>query len=193
VDNDVAAKSTQLLRDDSNPVWARLRELLRARGLDPDRVALADFFPDDTDMEFGIVVTPDGHVYEFDFIYGKGDLATQAGTATISEWRDRSTWWRDTPHRARIEQAFRLLADQDACADSGAARVSSPVVGTGAGWIVMSVAKSPGRRLLEAPSHISRLRSCSVNLSSSLAPNTSRRLGTVLASRRISGRPRTRT
>jgi len=113
VDNDVAARSTQLLREDGDPVWSRLRELLMARGLDPHRIALADFFPDDTDMEFGIVVTPDGHVYEFDFIYGKGDLVAQAGTATISDWRDRTTWWRDTPHRAQIEQAFRLLADED--------------------------------------------------------------------------------
>jgi hypothetical protein len=47
-------------------MWSRLRALVRERGVDPDRIALATLFPDDTDMEFGIVVTPEQEVYEFD-------------------------------------------------------------------------------------------------------------------------------
>ncbi|HEX6393426.1 MAG TPA: hypothetical protein VFZ97_08285 [Acidimicrobiales bacterium] len=114
MDEDVATQSTRLLRESDDPVWVRLRELLTAKGLEPGRIALADFFPDDTDMEFGIAVTPEGHVYEFDFRYGKGDLRTAAATATISDWRDRTDWWRDTPSRQQIEAAFRLLARESA-------------------------------------------------------------------------------
>ena len=72
----MAAKSTQLLREDDDPLWTWLRELLRVRGLDPDQIALADFFPDDTDREVGTVVTPEGCVYELEMVYGKGDLRT---------------------------------------------------------------------------------------------------------------------
>ena len=95
-------------------MWSRLRALLRERGLDPDRIALADLFPDDTDTEFGIVVTPELQVYEFDLVYGKGDLNQQAASAIITDWRDRTDWWRDTSHRAEIESALRLLSDESA-------------------------------------------------------------------------------
>ncbi len=81
--------------------------------MDPDHVALAELFPDDTDMEFGTVVVPDGQVFEFDLVYGKGDLKTAAGTAIIGDWRDRTDWWRDTPFRPQIESAFRFLGCPD--------------------------------------------------------------------------------
>jgi len=111
---DSAVESTRLLRGDDDPMWARLRTLMTERGFDPQRVALATFFPDDTNTEFGVVVTPAGEVYEFDLVYGKGDLTQQAATATITDWRDRTEWWRDTPHRNEIESAFRLLAEERA-------------------------------------------------------------------------------
>jgi hypothetical protein len=112
VNEDIAAASTRLLRTDDGPVWSRLRELLVGRGFDPNSIALANFFQDDTDMELGIIVTPDDHVYEFGFQYGKGDLKQQARTAWITEWRDRTERWRDTAHRTEIESARRLLGSE---------------------------------------------------------------------------------
>jgi hypothetical protein len=102
------------MRSDESPLWSRLRELLRERGFDPNQVALATLFPDDTNMEFGILVTRDEHVYEFDLIYGKGDLNHQAASAFITDWRDRTEWWRDTPRRGDIELAVQLLANESA-------------------------------------------------------------------------------
>ena len=62
-------------------------------------------------MEFGVVVTEDRHVYEFDLVYGPGDLTRQAETARVSEWRDVTAWWASKPARKDIEEAFSLLQD----------------------------------------------------------------------------------
>jgi hypothetical protein len=104
-----AAASTRLLRESDDPLYARLRSLLTERGIDCGRSALATFFPDDTDMEFGVLVTPDRRVYEFDLHYGRGDLAAQVAAATITDWRDRTDWWESTAHRRDVEDALRLL------------------------------------------------------------------------------------
>jgi hypothetical protein len=109
VDDSGAALSTDLLRAGVEPTWVRLRELLQEKGLDPSAVVLAEMYPDDPGMEFGIVVAPGGAVYEFDFIYGKGDLQTQAATATIWNWRDRSLDWQKGTHRRAVEAGLRLL------------------------------------------------------------------------------------
>jgi hypothetical protein len=110
----VAALSTDLLRTGVERSWVRLRELLREKGLDPSAVVLAEMYPDDPGMEFGIVVVPGGAVYEFDFISGKGDLKTQAATATIWNWRDRSRDWQQGSHRRAVEAGFRLLEGRSA-------------------------------------------------------------------------------
>lgn len=54
------AVNTRLPRGDSDPFWARLRDLLRAKGIDPARAGLATCFPDDRDFEFGIIASADG-------------------------------------------------------------------------------------------------------------------------------------
>ena len=105
----VAARSTELLRTGSERTWVRLRELLREKGLNPSDVVLADMFPDDPGMEFGIVVAPEGRVYEFDFIHGNGDLLTSAATATLWNWRDRSEDWHEGHARRAVEAGLRLL------------------------------------------------------------------------------------
>jgi hypothetical protein len=106
---DAAELSTNLLRNDPGPLWSRLRELLVERGLDPKVVALAQLFPDDTDMEFGIVVTPGREVFTFDLRYGDGDLIRQAASSYISEWRILTDWWRDSPYREDVIAAIELL------------------------------------------------------------------------------------
>ncbi|MDQ6949649.1 MAG: hypothetical protein M3256_26220 [Actinomycetota bacterium] len=82
---------------------------LAARGINEHTSVLAAFFPDDVDVDFGVVVTPERRVYEFDLRYGAGDLTTQVATATITDWRDRTDWWQSTPSRRSIEDALVLL------------------------------------------------------------------------------------
>lgn len=57
VAQDAARTMTQLMRTNNDPFWDRLRFLLHERGIDTDTAILADCFPDDTDFEYGVVVT----------------------------------------------------------------------------------------------------------------------------------------
>ena len=106
-----AELSTGLLRESQDALFVRLRELLRDRGIDVEASALATFFPDDVDLEFGVVVTADGRVYEFDLVYPRrGDIGQKTRNATLGDWRETTDWWRATPSHRDIEDAFQLLS-----------------------------------------------------------------------------------
>ena len=111
VTESMAEASTRLLRESDDPLWARLRMLLAERGIDPSRCALGALFPDDTDMEFGVVVTPDRAVFEFDLHHGTGDLTHQAETAFVSDWRNITDWWESSSSRQYVEDALPLLLE----------------------------------------------------------------------------------
>lgn len=108
----MAESSTRLLREGKDPLYVRLRALLADKGIDPSTCVLAAFFPDDTNMEFGVVVTPERQVYEFDLYHGPGDLTNQVATAYLGDWRDRSRWWEASPSRGDVEDAMRMLENQ---------------------------------------------------------------------------------
>ena len=106
-----ASPDTVLLREGTEPEYARLRTLLAKRGLDPDAVALATFFPDDGHLHFGIVVTAEGRVFEFDFVYeGPGDIRTSVANAVLSEWEETTGTWRDRPFGDAVGEAIEFLA-----------------------------------------------------------------------------------
>jgi hypothetical protein len=65
---------TKALRTGDDPLWTRLRMLLRDEGIDPMRSLLAEIYEDDMDWEFGIFITPAHRVYVFDFVYRGGSL-----------------------------------------------------------------------------------------------------------------------
>jgi hypothetical protein len=108
----MAESSTRLLREAKDPLYVRLRVLLADKGIDASTCVLAAFFPDDTNMEFGVVVTPERQVYEFDLYYGPGNLTNQVATAYFGDWRDRSGWWEASPSRGDVEDAMRMLENQ---------------------------------------------------------------------------------
>jgi hypothetical protein len=94
----VPTASTRLLRRSDEPLFQRLRALLSERDVDPQTAILADFFPDDVDQEFGLVVTQDRRVIQFVVHYCRlGDLKRQAADAVIGEWNDISSGWRPGP------------------------------------------------------------------------------------------------
>lgn len=108
----VTVASTRLLRGSDEPLFRRLRALLAEREVDPQTAVLADFFPDDVDQEFGVLVTRDRRVIQFTVFYGRpGDLKQQAADATIGEWKDITSWWDATPHASTIRAALDLRPD----------------------------------------------------------------------------------
>ncbi len=111
VEESSAEVNTRLLRGDPDAFWTRLRELLAQRGVDPGRSALAISFPDDSNLEFGIVVSEEGEVYEFDFTYGRrGDLQEQTRTGTLTAWDRMTDRWRERPFHDDVEAALGILA-----------------------------------------------------------------------------------
>lgn len=106
---------TRNLRRSDDRLFARLRELLPEFGIDVGTALLAEFFPDDVDQEFGVLVSADRAVFTFVLHYARrGDLNTQVRTATISHWRDLSDRWESSPYRRYVQEALRLPDGWDA-------------------------------------------------------------------------------
>ena len=116
----MASVLTRLLRTSNDPLWIRLRECIRQRGYEPCDCALPQFFPDGGNLEFGLLVAPDDRVFEFDLVYGVGDLVAQQASAEIRNWTETSDRWRDQPFRGEVEQELTWLADEEPRDDSPA-------------------------------------------------------------------------
>jgi hypothetical protein len=100
---------TALMRSDVQyPYWPRLRALLLGHGIDPAVAVFARSFEDDAQLEFGIIVAPDGRVFEFDYDYreraeGEGDL---------TRWEEITQRWESRPGAEDIKAAFELHQKQ---------------------------------------------------------------------------------
>ncbi len=105
---------TALLRESPDPLYARFRELLSERGIDPSTSTLAESFPDDSQFEFGIVVTADRRVYQFGFDY----LHKPVREGTFTEWTDLTNTWQSSNYSNPIGRAVRLLnGEPTGCAE----------------------------------------------------------------------------
>jgi hypothetical protein len=96
---------TRLLRSDTEPFWLRLRACLREKGTEPNTAVLATCFPDDSSFEFGIIVTPDGEVYEFGFDW----FHKPVDEGTLTEWTRTTDHWRDQAFYEHVEAALELI------------------------------------------------------------------------------------
>ncbi len=100
---------TALLRESRDPLYVRYRELLSERGIDPSTAVLAESFPDDVRLEFGIVVTADRRVYLFSLEYR--DKPIEEGT--FMEWEDLTDTWQSSNYSSPIARALKLLTQAD--------------------------------------------------------------------------------
>lgn len=101
---------TRLLREGTEPEYARLRVLLAERGLDPDTVALATLFPDDVAQLFGIVVTPEGRVFEFDLDYLDPETRTgRIANGVLCRWEETSVDSPDLNWDDEVREALAFL------------------------------------------------------------------------------------
>jgi hypothetical protein len=95
-------RNTHSLRSDTDPFSVRLRECLLEEGLDPQRTVLAICFPDDYCFEYGMVVSPEGEVFEFGFDHE--DRSVEDGV--FSEWTCITDCWRDRIWWQEVATAF---------------------------------------------------------------------------------------
>jgi hypothetical protein len=107
---DEVRRLTALLRSSADPLWARLRQLLHERGIDPRDAALTDCFPDDSSLLFMCLVVKDGRVFQFDYDYRHTDMSR----GILSGWEDWSSRISSTPYRDSVELALGLLKEERA-------------------------------------------------------------------------------
>ena len=87
------------------PVFARLRDLVRPKGVDPNTAVIADFFPDDTSFYFGILVTPEARVFQFGYDY----LHLAETEGKLSEWNELTQSWRTSPYHEEVGAALKFV------------------------------------------------------------------------------------
>ena len=101
----VVADKTDLLRHGDDPMHLRIRHLLGERGIDVQSSLVANFMPEDQYLSSGIVATPDGRVYEFEFSY----RGRPVGEGTFSAWRDLTDTFASHPRAPSIAAALAML------------------------------------------------------------------------------------
>jgi hypothetical protein len=96
---------TELLRTGKETFWQRLRAELDSRGIDPARTLLVESFEDDYRLEFGILISPDGRVIQYDYdFYSHGDIAR----GRFTRWDDLTERYEGLPWQAAIETALAM-------------------------------------------------------------------------------------
>jgi hypothetical protein len=98
---------THILRTDLSPMFQRLRLLFSERGVDPKTALLAQLFSDDNSLEYGIVVAPNGQVFEFDYDY----LGRDIGAGDLVRWTDISAEWKSNAWHSEVRAALDQLTE----------------------------------------------------------------------------------
>lgn len=93
------------LRTGEDAFWVRIRDLLRARGLEPDQTVLAQLHTEDTNRWLGIVVAPNRRVFEFEYDH----LHTPIGEGQFSEWVELTDLLSSSAFAGAIECALELV------------------------------------------------------------------------------------
>jgi hypothetical protein len=88
----------------AEPLLAVIAGLVAANGVDPRAAVLADFFQDDGAIWFGLLATREGRVFQFDYDY----LHRPIMEGTLTEWRELTDSWTNSPYREEVAAALKL-------------------------------------------------------------------------------------
>ncbi len=96
---------THDLNSNSDPLWIRIRKLITEKGIDTNTSHVIDFFTDDTCLYFGLLVTQNKRVIQFDYDY----LRKDEGEGDLKTWNDITDTWKATPWKRTIEHALNRI------------------------------------------------------------------------------------
>jgi hypothetical protein len=92
---------TVLLRMSDSPIWVRLRDCLRDRGILPETTFVGELFNDDIRQYFGLVLTSDQKVIRFDFTFKES-----VDDATFTDWQDFTSRWAASRYDRQVSAAL---------------------------------------------------------------------------------------
>lgn len=93
---------TTILRESGVALVKGIRICLEKKGVDLNRIIVAEWFPDDVDFEYGIIVDSNKNVFQFGYDYHKKN----EGEGEFLEWQDITSNWKDIPLNKNIEIAL---------------------------------------------------------------------------------------
>ena len=103
VTKETIKQQTEILRNSNKSMAVGIRRCLKEKCIDPKTIIVAEWFPDDTRSEFGIVVTVTGEVYQFGYDY----LNKPEGDGTFNEWENITHSWSSEPLSKSIALALK--------------------------------------------------------------------------------------
>ena len=96
-------KQTKILRNSNESMVSGIRRCIEEKGIKPNEIIVAEWFPDDTSFEFGIIVTGDNKVYQFGYDY----MNKPEGNGCLDEWVNLTNTWKNMPHSKCIALALK--------------------------------------------------------------------------------------
>lgn len=96
-------KLTTILRESHDALVRGIRARLKEKGVEPSNLIVAEWFPDDDQFEYGIVVDASGKVFQFGYNY----FNKTEDNGEFSEWHELTSKWSDIPLHESIEIALK--------------------------------------------------------------------------------------
>jgi len=84
---------TKILRESNDAMVKGIRSCLKNKGVEPKSVIVVEWFPDDVDFEYGIIVDASKKVFQFGYDYPE----KSEGEGVFSEWNDITPNWKQEP------------------------------------------------------------------------------------------------
>ncbi len=107
-DRQQVEKLTEALRHSTEALWAKIRALLKEKGVDPEKTIVACAYPEDYQYEFGIIICEDRKIFQ----YGFDTLRRSIQKGYFKEWNDITETYPNSQHRKIIEIALRCRDEQ---------------------------------------------------------------------------------
>ena len=103
----VITELTDAIRNSDRSFAAGIRRCLKEKGISVETAIIADLFPDDHCLDFGLVVTGEGAVFQFGYRYP----ANQEQRGKFTEWTELTGTWERSPYSEQVNVAQSMRAE----------------------------------------------------------------------------------